>query len=186
MEKVQEKTPKAEKITKYGVSLKRLTHDKIELVRRWRNDPKISQYMEYRDEITPEMQERWFDKINNKFNYYFLIEVDGKEIGLINVRDIDYELRIGEPGIFIWDDEYLNSTISFNAALNLTDFCFENLGLKELVIHVLKDNRRAIQFNKAYGYTLSPNQETVYNQEYRMDYETYKKKRNKIVKLIQQ
>ena len=42
----------------YGVKLKRLTHDKIELLRQWRNDPKIQQYMIYREEITPEMQEK--------------------------------------------------------------------------------------------------------------------------------
>ncbi len=37
----------------YGVRLKRLTHDKIELLRQWRNDPKIQQYMFYREYITP-------------------------------------------------------------------------------------------------------------------------------------
>lgn len=172
------------RISKYGVTLKRLTHDKIELVRRWRNDPKISQYMEYRDEITPDMQENWFRKIDNDSNFYFIIEFEGKEIGLINVRDIDYEKGEGEPGIFIWADEYLNSTVSFSAALNLTDFCFEVLGLKELVIHVLKDNKRAIDYNKACGYVLSENQENVYNQEYRMNYDAYTKKRNRIIKLL--
>ncbi len=171
-------------ISKYGVKLTRLTYDKIELVRRWRNDPKISKFMEYRDVITPEMQEIWFRKIDNIKNFYFLIEAEGKEIGLINVRDIDYEKGVGEPGIFIWDDDFLNSTYSFRAVLNLTDFCFETLGLKELVIHVLKDNKRAIQFNKAYGYEISQNQDDVYNQEYRMDYSRYKSKRSKIIKLL--
>ncbi len=37
----------------YGVRLKQLTHDKIELLRQWRNDPKIQQYMFYREYITP-------------------------------------------------------------------------------------------------------------------------------------
>lgn len=170
--------------SKYGVTLRRLTHDKIELVRRWRNDPKISKFMEYRDEITPEMQEVWFRKIDNQNNFYFIIETEGKEIGLINVRDVDYEKGEGEPGIFIWDDDFLNSTYSFRAVLNLTDFCFETLGLKELVIHVLKDNKRAIQFNKVFGYKLSPNQEEVYNQEYRMDSQCYKSKRENLLKLL--
>lgn len=172
------------RLTKYGVTLKRLTHDKIELIRRWRNDPKIYQYMEYREEITPDMQENWFRKIDNVNNFYFIIEVNSKEIGLIDVRDIDYHKGVGEPGIFIWDDDYLNSTFSFCSVLNLTDFCFENLRLKELVIHVLKDNKRAIQFNKAYGYELSPDQEKVYNQEYRISYDKYIEKRKKILKLI--
>ena len=171
-------------LVKYGVKLNRLTHDKIEIVRQWRNNPKISRYMEYRDEITPEMQEAWFKKIDNKYNFYFLIEIDNKEIGLTNVRDIDFENKTGELGIFIWDDDYLNSIVSFQATMCLTDFCFDTLGLQKLVIHVLKDNNRAIKFNKAFGYKISINQDKVYNQEYTLDYENYIEKRNSIQKLI--
>lgn len=171
-------------LSNYGVTLKRLTQDKIELVRNWRNDPKISKYMEYRKVITPELQQKWFDKINNKYNYYFLIVVDNEEIGLINVRDIDYEKGIAEPGIFIWDDKYINSTYSFKAALCLHDFCFFDLNLKSLVIHVLNDNKRAIQYNKMMGYLLSPNQDTIYNQEYILFPENYIPCRNKIIKYI--
>jgi hypothetical protein len=54
---------------KYGVKLERLTADKIELVRNWRNDPKISQYMEFRDHITAEMQKKWFASVDNENNY---------------------------------------------------------------------------------------------------------------------
>lgn len=171
-------------IEKYGVRLKLLTHDKIELVRRWRNDPKISQFMEYRDEITPEMQEAWFQRINNDNNYYHIIEIDGKEIGLIDIRDIDYERGEGEPGIFVWDDDYLNSPEIFNASFAHLDFAFEELGLKRLVIHVLKDNPRAIRYNKAIGYKISPNQDDFYNQEYTLNYENYKPKRDKLLKYL--
>ncbi|MDA3780720.1 MAG: GNAT family N-acetyltransferase [Bacteroidales bacterium] len=115
------------KVTKYGVTLNRLTEDKIEQVRLWRNDPKISQYMEFQDYITPEMQKAWFKKIDNKNNYYFIIEFDRKEIGLINIRDIDYEKREGEGGIFIYDDFYLNSDVSFRSVLCLFDFSFKTL-----------------------------------------------------------
>ena len=175
---------KKDTISKYGVILNRLTHDKIELVRTWRNHPKISQYMEYRDEITPEMQEKWFDKINNDNNLYYLIEVDGHEIGLINVRDIDFVKKEGEPGIFIWDDNYLNSTISFQAVLALMDFCFEELLLQKMVIHVLNDNKRAIKFNNAFGYKLSNGQENIYNQEYTLSLPDYIKNKKRIIKLL--
>ena len=73
-------------ISNFDVSLELLTEDKIEMVRQWRNDPKIQQYMEYRDEITPEMQVKWFKKLNNgKDNFYFIIKYKEEEIGLINV-----------------------------------------------------------------------------------------------------
>ena len=87
------------KLEKYGIILKRLTYDKIELVRNWRNDPKISQYMEFRDYITLEMQEKWFQKINNDNNFFFIIEYEGKEIGIANIKDIEYKEKTGEAGI---------------------------------------------------------------------------------------
>jgi hypothetical protein len=59
-------------ISKYDVTLHRLSKAKIELVRQWRNDPKISQYMIYREIITLEQQEKWFERINNDKNYYFI------------------------------------------------------------------------------------------------------------------
>ena len=81
----------------YGVKLYRLTEEKIELLRRWRNDPKIQQYMGYREHITSEMQKAWFERINNDNNYYFIIEYEGKEIGCINIKDIDYVKKTCEP-----------------------------------------------------------------------------------------
>ena len=157
-------------IDKYGVTLCRLTEDKIELVRNWRNDPKISKYMEFRDHITVEMQQKWFKKIDNNCNYYFIIEVNGVEIGLVNIRDINYQEREGEGGIFIYDDSYLNSMVSFQTALAINDFCFEELGLKRIIAHIMSDNKRAIDYNKHQGYKIQPN---------------YFEKRKKIVRLFE-
>lgn len=130
----------------YGVTLRRLTHDKIELVRQWRNDPKISQYMFFKDYITPEMQEIWFHKINNDNNFYFIIEFDGKEIGLINIKDIDWENGCGETGVFIYDDVYLNSDIAYRAHLVMFDFVFCNMGIKNTFYHITNENTRARRF----------------------------------------
>ena len=174
------------KITNYGVTLSRLTEDKIELVRNWRNDPKIAQYMEFKDYITPEMQLNWFKKINNDSNYFFIIESEGKEIGLINVKDIDCDKFKGEAGIFIYDDDCLNSTISFQATLCLYDYCFETLKVKQLSAHILNDNKRAIKFNKMIGFKILQNQEHVNNQLYLLTYEDYVKNRNEISPIISQ
>lgn len=173
-----------DKIEKYGVTLRRLTHDKIELVRYWRNDPKISQYMEYREEITPEMQEKWFQRINNEKNYYFIIETEGKEIGLVNLRDIDYENGIAEPGIFIWDDAFLNSTYSYRSSLALFDFGFYELALQKLCGHILSDNKRAIRYNTSLGFKKEEGQEDVLNQSYSLDRTGYERAKAKIIKYL--
>lgn len=172
------------KITKYGVTLKQLTEDKIELVRNWRNDPKIARFMEYRDHITPEMQTQWFKKINNDNNYYFIIEFEEKEIGLINIRDIDYKKKEGEGGIFIYNDDYLNSTVSFQASLCLYDFAFDELGLDRIIAHIMKDNKRAISYNKIIGLKKQLNQEEFDNQLYILVKDDYFKSRSNLLKLL--
>lgn len=162
-------------ITNYGITLRRLTHDKIEMVRNWRNDPKIQRFMEFRDYITPEMQEKWFDRINNDNNYYFIIVFRGKEIGLTNIKDIDYEEGTGEAGLFIYDDEYLNSDISFRSALCMGELFYYDLKLKTSLAHVCRDNKRAIQYNKFLGYQITDNQENEYNQLYFQTKEAFEK-----------
>ncbi|MCF0187363.1 MAG: GNAT family N-acetyltransferase [Bacteroidaceae bacterium] len=175
---------RAKILSLYGVTLHLLTEDKIELVRRWRTDPKISQYMEYRGDITPEQQLRWFHKIDNENNFFYLIEIDGKEIGLINVRDFDYESMEGEGGIFIWDDEYLNGDASFRAVLCLDTYMYETVGMKRKIGHVLRDNKRAQRFNKFFGFKIFPGQENEYNQRGYITYEDYLKTKKRMHKLL--
>lgn len=138
-------------LTGYGVTLRRLTHDKIEMLRQWRNDPKIQQYMIYREYITPEMQEEWFEKINDDHNFYFIIEYEGREVGMINIKDVDYEKKTGEPGQFIYDDSLWNSDVGMRASLCFNDFVWNTLGLDSTYCHVLASNKRALQFNLLLG-----------------------------------
>ena len=58
-------------VRKYGITLRRLALEDIELVRQKRNSQEIRQVMHFKDEITPEMQLKWFESINNFENYYF-------------------------------------------------------------------------------------------------------------------
>lgn len=161
-------------ITKYEVTLRLLTHEKIEMVRRWRTDPKISQFMGYRDDITPEMQEQWFAELNNGVdNFYWIIEFNGEEIGLINVKDVDYNKKTGESGVFIYSDKYLNTDVSYRAHLAMFDFIFEEVGLQIIYSHMLKTNLRAQRFGLFLGAHLADGQENVENQLYIKTREDY-------------
>lgn len=133
-------------LTGYGVTLRRLTHDKIEMLRRWRNDPKIQQYMVYREYITPERQEAWFQRINNDNNLYFIIEFEGNDVGLINVKNIDCEKSIGEGGVFIVEERLLNTDVAYRAHLLLFDFAFNKLELQGIISQILTSNQRAVRF----------------------------------------
>lgn len=168
-------------LSNYGVELELLTKDKIEKVRLWRNDPKISMYMEYRETITPEQQEDWFNKLNNGVdNLYWIIQYKGEDIGLINVKDIDYEKLTGESGVFIYCDKYLNTDISYRAHLLMFDYIFDVVGLKSAYCHVLKSNTRAQRFSQFLGLKIADNQHDIENQLYFLYKDDYLNNTNRI------
>ena len=141
--------------------------------------------MEYKEYITPEMQKKWFNKINNDNNYYFIIVLGNKEIGLINVRDINYEKLEGEGGIFIYDDELLHSDAPFRASCCLNEFVFNTLKLKRVIAHILKENKRAIKYNEFMGFRKADKQENITNQLYYLDFDNYTQKRKLFINLLQ-
>ena len=162
-------------IKKYGVTLEKMTHQKIEIVRQWRNDPKIDKYMEFHEEITPQMQENWFNRINNDNNLYYIIQYEGNDIGLINIKDLNDELTEGESGCFIYEDKYLNRDISYRAHLALFDYFFNEFNGKGLKSHIKEDNPRASRFAQFLGFSLLDDSRT----EYHLSKEEYENNKNR-------
>ncbi|MFO8130068.1 MAG: GNAT family N-acetyltransferase, partial [Bacteroidales bacterium] len=167
---------------KYGITLRRLTEDDLELVRKWRNSEKIRRFMEYRDEITADMQKEWFKSITNKDNFYFIIEYKGEKIGLINTSNADYNDMSSEGGIFLWDDTYYETFVPVWASLLLLETSIFVLNARRSYIKTLKDNERAKKLNARLGYQQMPGQEEVYNQKYELTRESFVKNAGKLIR----
>ena len=142
-------------VEQYGLTYKRVVNEDLELIRYWRNQPFIRETMQFKDYITPEMQQKWFSKINNKFNYYFIIEHEGKKIGLISSKDTAPSTTIAEGGIFIWDKSYWGTPYPVFASLTVLEAVFEvfKSGIAS-VATVAKTNTKALEFNKLLGYEI--------------------------------
>lgn len=161
-------------IKQYGVTLHRIAETDLELVRYWRNQSDIANFMEYKNFISPIAQKKWFQSINNKLNYYFIIEFEQKKVGLINVKNYDRLAGFGEGGIFIWDKNYLGSFAAVYSSLCLLNFMLLKVNVcSKSRVRILKDNDRAINYNKLLGYKLLPNQDDVLNQLYELDKNDY-------------
>lgn len=163
----------SERIEAYGVVLRRLGHGDIEMVRRWRNDPEVSRYMAFREEITPDMQERWFRGLDPRTQFFYVIEQAGRALGLANLKDYDAARASAEGGIFIADPAARDGQLGLAAILALYDWGFESLSLDEIVAHILADNPRAIRFNQALGFRIDPGQEGVANPVWRVGRQAY-------------
>ncbi len=142
------------RISKYGITLIRLTEDDLELVRVKRNSAEVSNYMHYREHITPEMQTAWFKSIDNANNFYYIIEYKSKKIGLVNDKNIDWEHKISEGGLFIWDERYVNTIVPLLVSYLVIEIAFYILGWDKSFIKVLKSNRRAVDFNISLGFSM--------------------------------
>lgn len=139
-------------VRKYGITLTRLKEKDIELVRQMRNSEAIRNTMHYRETITPEMQKEWFESINNKYNGYFIIEFQEKKIGLIHGKNIDFDKRTCEGGIFIWDKEYIGGIVPSLASVIMNDWTFYMITFKAIYAKIMLDNTIAINYNKLMGY----------------------------------
>lgn len=170
-------------IEQYGIKLKRITVDDIELIRNWRNHPDIRKKMLYQKTISQKAQKKWFESVNNKFNYYFLIQFENEFIGVINAKNLDRKEGYGEGGIFIWSKKHLNSPAPVLASLCLLNFVFHLTKIcNKSFIQILHTNEEAKKYNRLLGYRLIPRQEKVINQWYLLTKEDYEKHASKMIK----
>jgi RimJ/RimL family protein N-acetyltransferase len=172
------------KLIRYGIVLERLNIADLELVRQWRNSELIRQTMEYREEITPEMQFTWFESINNMHNFYMVITYEGTKIGLINGKNIDWDRKEIESGVFFWDEKYYETFVPAIVSIMITDMLIRLFGWDRIVAHIMKTNERAIQYNLSLGYRLSEGQENIENQEYILTAETFQQRTAKLQKAL--
>ena len=138
----------------FGVELRRVVHSDIEQIREWRNSDVVRQHMFHQELISEIQQESWFERVNNPFNYYFIIHSGATPIGLIYAKQVDPSSLAGEGGIFVGNPHFLSSDVPARASLLILYFCFNMLGLTYSLIRIKEGNELAINYNKLLGYQL--------------------------------
>jgi RimJ/RimL family protein N-acetyltransferase len=169
-------------VEQYGLKYSRVTGQDLEILRYWRNQSYIRNTMQFKEYISPLMQKAWFQKINNKNNYYFIIQHEQKKIGLINCKDSS-ESKVAEGGIFIWDKSYWGSPIPAYASLTMLQAVFDVFNSGEASIATVAiNNKKALDFNLMLGYKIigKTADETCYRLY--LDREDYNLKTKKLIK----
>ena len=161
------------KITRYGISLQRMTQHDAELVRQWRNDKKISQFMFYKGEITKTMQDEWFASIDNDQNFFFIISHKNIPVGLINISSIDWENKTAYTGLFIYEDKFLSTDIPVMASLAMLDVFFLLFDIQLVYAKVKGNNKVAHNYNSSLGFARTKKIEFGLGYEYMLQKEIY-------------
>lgn len=136
----------------FGIELVRLKAEHIEMLRQWRNDSRISSHMDFREQITPEQQQRWFASLDPRCDFYFLISYDRGFHGLIHFSSIDWEKGVGQSGLFILSEEFRGTHLPVCASALLLEYFFSEKKLLSLEAKVMLRNHAALAYNLGLGF----------------------------------
>lgn len=171
--------------SRYGITLKELEQDDIELVRQWRNDPKIAELMLDRSYITPERQQAWFERVSQASDeYYFLAIFKDQAIGVASLIKIERQAGHCEPGMYIYNAQYRNNIVPFCLAFALNDLAFETFGLTRLLGKIYSSNRASLEFHQACGYRFQRRAEHEALEYYSLNWPDYLAARAAITRFI--
>jgi len=172
------------KLFKYGIILERLKEEDIELVRQWRNSDPVRLNMEFRDIISPEQQREWFISIDNLQNNYLMIYYKGEKIGLLNDKNVNWDTRTSESGLFLGRTEFYSTFVPYLVSVAGIETTFYFLNWKKQFAHILKSNLNAIKYNSQLGYILSKSQDHSENQQYELTRDRFEQSAGKIRKAV--
>lgn len=135
-----------------NVILRELTLDDIELVRKWRNSEEVASYMYNERQITPEEQIDWFNCIDRDKSKYWIIEYDGRKLGLASLNNIDKTLQSCYWAFYLGDTSVRGAGIGAKVEYNVLTYVFETLNLKKLRCEVFVTNDKVIKMHEKFGF----------------------------------
>ena len=141
--------------SRFGLTFKRLSIDTLEMLRQWRNSDDVRPYMIYQKIISPEDHLKWYESLDKKTNFYYFAYYNNEPFGVYSIKDIDFEKKTGEPGVFLKNKSLWEGEFTLRGSFSLLLFVFEELNLETEIIHVLKTNKKALSYNKQLGFKIN-------------------------------
>ena len=135
------------------IILKKIERHDIELIRKWRNDKDVSQYMYNEDYISELDQVKWFDSIAKSNNsIYWMIEYEGKNIGLASITEISKSLQSCFWAFYIGDMTYRGAGVGAKVEYKIIEYVFSDLKLNKLRCEVFVFNDKVIKLHEKFGF----------------------------------
>ncbi len=120
----------------------------------WLNDPIVNKYLETRESTVEEVKEYIKNKRDNK-NCLFLgifSSENNIHIGNIKLEPIDFINRKAMLGMIIGDRDYWGKGIATEATKLVVKHAFEKMGLEEVNLGVIPENKAAVRVYEKVGF----------------------------------
>jgi RimJ/RimL family protein N-acetyltransferase len=126
------------------ISLERVDENNLEQLRLLRNNVLIQSLLANTGQINPEEQVTWFNSIDHRCNFYFLVFINQELKGYCLLKHVDFQKKSGEPGIFIVDEDFWGSSLGALLTISFLDYCADIFNIEYFMGNVLESNKRAI------------------------------------------
>lgn len=138
-----------------GVALRRLQMQDIARVREWRNLPDVARYMYTDHHISEGEHARWFgDALDRADRRYWIIELDGKPVGLANLVEISDRHRRASWAFYLADPAVRGRGVGSFTERFILRYAFEDLGLHKLCCEVLGSNEAVVAMHQKFGFVV--------------------------------
>lgn len=138
-----------------GITWRPLALDDIQRVRTWRNLPEIALFMYSDHEISEAEHARWFgEAISGGNRRYWIIELEGKPVGLVNLYDISDRHRRASWAFYLADPSVRGRGVGSATERFALRYAFADLGLNKLCCEVLATNDSVVRMHMRYGFAV--------------------------------
>lgn len=137
------------------VMLRPLERADAPTLRRWMNDPQVTEFL---IRVLPMMEretEEWIDNLaGSKTDFVFGItkKKGGKLIGTVGLHNVNMQHRTASTTTAIGEKAYWGKGFGTEAKMLLLDFAFNALDLQTILSYVMTHNDRCLDYNQKCGY----------------------------------
>jgi UDP-4-amino-4,6-dideoxy-N-acetyl-beta-L-altrosamine N-acetyltransferase len=119
----------------------------------WRNAPHVAEYMYTNHEISQDEHNRWFARaLVREDSRYWIIELDGKGIGLASIYGIDSLHQRCSWAFYLGDQDALGRGVGAFVEYWVLRYVFEVLQLHKLCCEVIESNLKIWQMHLRFGF----------------------------------
>lgn len=147
------------------VELRELSLNDTNKIVNWRNQDFVLENFIDKRLINKESHINYYhSRIETGLVKQFIIVCDGIDVGTTFLRDIDYDNKVAEFGIFIGEKDYLSKGVGSKAAKLIVEFGFDQLKLDRIFLRVLANNVRAQKSYEKVGFHLDDSNKYIKNE----------------------
>jgi len=135
------------------IALRDVRPDDMNMIRKWRNLPKVADNMYTDHVISPEEHASWFSRVLEAPTCkYWIIVCDGEDVGVANLYAIDEINRRCYWGFYVVSPNVGGKSVGLQAEYAVLNYVFDHLKFEKLCCEVLSFNRGVMEMHRRFGF----------------------------------